>query len=151
MVAYTIVPVVIRTPLRLQVQVHGPQNLFSQFLFFQQVPDCTAWSRPAPAHSPNQCPQTGASPSSRRAPLPPPGPTGCTTAAKSKSAAFAPRLPAADRSGPGIMRLHQRAHSRHGTNYSISSRNKARRVLLVYGSKPVIIARSSISFLRPVT
>src|SRR5438309_5103624 len=37
---------------------------------------CTPWSRPAPAHSLDQCPRTAASPLSRTAPLPPPGPTG---------------------------------------------------------------------------
>jgi hypothetical protein len=38
MVASTIVPVVIR-PLGLQVQVHRPQDLFPQLVFFQQVPE----------------------------------------------------------------------------------------------------------------
>src|SRR5439155_14519646 len=32
---------------------------------------CTRWSRPAPAHSPNQCPRTAASPPSRTEPLRP--------------------------------------------------------------------------------
>src|SRR3989442_636680 len=39
------------------------------------------------------------------------------------------------------MRRHQRAQLAHGTTCSISSRNIARRVFLVYCSKPVIIAR----------
>src|SRR3989475_13176445 len=37
---------------------------------------CTPWSRPALAHSLDQCPRTVACPLSRTAPLPPPGPTG---------------------------------------------------------------------------
>src|SRR5439155_10404112 len=64
-------------PLRLQVQVHLPQDLFPPVgVLPASAGTCTPWSRPAPAHSLDQCPRTVASPPSRTAPLPPPGPTG---------------------------------------------------------------------------
>ena len=63
MVASTIVPVVIRTPCACKCRFTCPSI-------------SSPWSRPAPAHSPNQCPRTAASPPSRTAPLPPPGLTG---------------------------------------------------------------------------
>jgi hypothetical protein len=52
MVASTIVPVVIR-PLGLQVQVHRPQDLFPQLVFFQRVPELAHRDlvRPIGAHS----------------------------------------------------------------------------------------------------
>src|SRR5947199_10490043 len=64
-------------PLRLQVQGSpAPGSVRPVGVVPASAGTCTPWSRPAPAHSPNQCPRTAASPQSRTAPLLPPGPTG---------------------------------------------------------------------------
>src|SRR5437016_8685617 len=99
MVASTIVPVVIRTPCACKCRFTCPVPPVG--VLPASAGTCTPWSRPAPAHSLDQCPRTAASPLSRTAPLPPPGPTGCTTAAKSKSAACALLPPAAAPSQAG--------------------------------------------------
>src|SRR5437867_7634024 len=101
MVASTIVPVVIRTPAPAGAGSPAPGSVLQVGVLPASAGTCTPWSRPAPAHSLEQCPRTVASPPSRTAPLPPPGPTGRTTAAKSKSAACAPLPPAAAPSQAG--------------------------------------------------
>src|SRR5438445_9366603 len=71
MVASTIVPVVIRTPCACRCRFTCPRICSPVGVLPASAGTCTPWSRPAPAHSLDQCPRTAASPLSRTAPFHP--------------------------------------------------------------------------------